>query len=245
MIRIVYIFVLFLGFALDTFMNTSVTQGKIFPLFTGIAVVILVIAATVNHQKAVQKSQVKVLPDKTNEIAVELRNIYPGFNSLDFLQFAKNVFIKVKNVNAKDMPEAVIPVVSHEIYNEICIERMSSGRGTVYHVNERNIKQFYISNHSTDMGMECVSVVICYTKHYYDEDGDYVEYFDVSNDFLTFCLPSSFNLEASMSNPVAYCDRCGSQTNIYTMGFCPYCHEPVKRGYYNGTLNSIHTIKDR
>lgn len=180
------------------------------------------------------------LKDNTLEITQALQKTDPAFNTIAFLEWSKEVFLKLQNAWMERDWEVVRAFESPELYSQHEQQLKEYKKLGRINIMERiNISKAYLFSLTQDKNFETLSVLmqVRMIDYIIDERTRQVLKGSPNRDcFLTYLYV--FKRKAGAQTPSANqemqtiaCPHCGAPTQVISSGKCEYC-------------NSIVTIKD-
>lgn len=192
------------------------------------------------------------LPDRTAQIAAEIKKHDPNFTADDFLTFTKGVYIDIQTAWCKRDLTPVRPVLHTNLYNTTCKQVQSKiDQGVIYHYESIAINTAYLTSYVRDEEYEYLTVYLNarFIDYQTDEKTGNIIRGDRNTrwDFrykMKFVRTFGVKTNAAADENGHNCPNCGAPLEISSTGQCPYCGSTVTTGLYSWVLTDFMTVRD-
>ena len=229
--------------------------GKILIFVIGCAVVWYLSRSNLHRQLApsyAPSARRPDLPDHTQDITQAIRETDPAFNATAFLEWAKEVFLKLQEAWMERDWEQVRTFESPELYAQHERQLKEYKRLGRINILERiNINNAYFFSLTKDQEWETLSVVmnVRMVDYIIDEHSRQVLKGDTNRDcFLSYFYV--FKRKAGVQTTTAKqeagtiaCPNCGAPTHVVSSGKCEYCNFVITVKDHGWVLTDIIGIK--
>ena len=192
------------------------------------------------------------VPDNSQKIIEELCKDDPGFNATSFLEWAKEVFIKLQYAWRDRDWEQVRPFESEELFAQHQRQLQEYTRmGRINMIERVNVNNAYFFSLVKDREFETLSVVmnVRMIDYIIDEQTKQILKGSKDNDcflsyFYVFKRKAGIKtISAKQGFDTIACPNCGAPTHVVSSGKCEYCNFVIKVKDHGWVLADIKGIK--
>lgn len=195
----------------------------------------------------------KILPDRTSQIADNIKKTDPNFTSTDFISYVKRVYVDIQDAWCKRDLTSVQTVLHPNLYQqtEKQIQKKIEA-GIVNHLERISVNTSYLSGYRKDSQYEYIIVYLAAQMIDYqiEEKTGKIIFGDKTTRWslqykMTFMrsigmlTPSEEEKEDAMN-----CPNCGAPINATAFGKCEYCNSMVTTGKYGWVLSDFGVVKN-
>lgn len=200
------------------------------------------------------RSVLKTLPDRTNEITRLLKERDPNFTANDFISYVKRVYVDIQDAWCKRDLTPVQRVLHPNLYQQTQTQiEKKIADGIVNHLERIAVNTTYLTGYRRDAEYEYLMVYLAAQMIDYQvkEETGHIIYGDTHTRWdmrynMTFMRAVSMLTPDGdeAENEVMRCPNCGAPIEGTAFGTCAYCSSVVSTGKYGWVLSDFGVIRE-
>ena len=193
------------------------------------------------------------LPNRTEQIENIIKGNDANFSAIDFLSFAKRLYIDIQTAWCKRDMVPVRVYLHDNLYDTTAAQVQSKiDQGVIYHYESMVVNTSYLTSYRKDKQFEYLTIYLNARMIDWQEDektgrilrGDKVTRWDLRYK-MTFMRSIGVTTKEETSDTTNHnCPNCGAPLEMTSSTKCEYCGSVVTTGQYSWVLSDFGTIRN-
>lgn len=239
--------------------SSSSSNSEIDRTVTMIIIIVVIVGAVIGSKSDIAMMQVgiKIAPktiNNTRQVESQIREIDPMFSAEEFMQWSKEVFIKLQTAWMDRKWEDIRSLESNELFQQHSMQlQQLIDTNRINIVDKISVTHTHLNNFRQDGDKEILEMTLKAVMRDYiiDADTKKVLVGNVNQDIymiytLTFMRKAGMKTkEGTDKNSITNCPNCGAVTKITSSGKCEYCESIITTGEHDWVLSNLEGKRGR